>query len=415
MPWPNEPVGHTLRNDWNCDVLSGSGWADAYNGASLMSLVDNQNGPESSPSALQGRFPVGHPGGNGVGNFFHNSAAAVEMWYGHWVKHSNPFQQHPDGDKICYYVAQNGNQHPFYSLWRGNRIDLVLQGPVAVDNRHIPGVAFAGTCILVGSVSNWAKGVWKRLEVFLRESSSFTAQNGVARWWVDGVLVGQYTNLNTDQVGGFTGAIMNPVYGGGTQVTKTQEDFIWYDHVRITGGASSSGGGGGTPPVLLPPPGNLYPYNITLPFGTIPFSWGSVGGASAYSLRVHIQGRPYEPMTVPLNYLFFGDVVGTTQAIAVPASTSLDWWIHTKNSAGDIGGSNGAVFSTTAAPIPPVEPPVEPPPVEPPPVLPPPVTPPPLPPPVVLAPPSVLGIVTTTTLTGQSRLNPYKKEFDFYG
>lgn len=236
--WPNEPATTTLATEWSFALPFPTGWADEYNGSSLMSLVTNQNGPQSPPSALQGFFPIGHPGGNGVGNFSYNMSGKRSMYVGMWVKHSSPFQQHPDGDKICYYTAQNGNQHPGYTLMRGSRIDYVVQYDGTIDNRQlVPGFPFLGTVIVTSNVSNWVLGQWNRLEVYLRESTTTTSQDGIVRWWTNGQLCNSFTNVNTAQFGGYTGVHINPVYGGGTQVTKTENDFIWYDHVRITGGS----------------------------------------------------------------------------------------------------------------------------------------------------------------------------------
>jgi hypothetical protein len=253
-PFPNAPLGHALKSDWGFPTLAGSGWVDAYNGASLHTHVSNQDGPVSAPTALRARFPVGHPGGNGTGNVGFIFTATREMYVGYYFKIGAPFQLHPTAQKLVYFHSNFQNAHPFYAMIAGfggsgnaqvnvgtnMRMDLALQGDSSVNNQHLHGAGgffpFPGSGTLLGTSSNVQVGVWVRHEVFLRESSSLTSRDGIARWWVNGVQVGNFTNINTQQNGGFMGCIINPVYGGGSQVTKTQEDNIYYDHFHLRGG-----------------------------------------------------------------------------------------------------------------------------------------------------------------------------------
>ncbi len=52
------------------------------------------------------------------------------------------------------------------------------------------------------------------------------------KWWLDGVLQGNFTNVNypADAFDEFKFA---PTWGG-TGGTKNEQDYFWFDHVRIT-------------------------------------------------------------------------------------------------------------------------------------------------------------------------------------
>jgi len=53
------------------------------------------------------------------------------------------------------------------------------------------------------------------------------------RWWVDGVLRGEYLNLSC-MGSGLQWAEIAPTFGG-LGDTKQQNDYIRYDHVYISG------------------------------------------------------------------------------------------------------------------------------------------------------------------------------------
>jgi hypothetical protein len=76
---------------------------------------------------------------------------------------------------------------------------------------------------------------WHRIEVYCEFSSPAGASNGVLKWWIDGVLNGNYTtavfrNLGFDWFDHF------PIRGNfvsGT-TTWTATDYFWVDHTRIS-------------------------------------------------------------------------------------------------------------------------------------------------------------------------------------
>jgi hypothetical protein len=219
------------------------------------------------------------------------------MYVGYWVKCAAPFQLHYDAQKLVYYHGNFQNAHPFFSyldnfgtetvktLGQSVPLHMALQGDGSVDNRHLgSGFPFVGSGSLLASVTNvFIIGQWNRVESFMRESSTLTSRDGVCRVWVNGTQIMNYTNINTEQNGGFTGIIINPVYGGGTATSKAQEDYIYFGHARITMGSGGvinppvqSGllqGSRSTPPATL----NLSSEGVT--------DWVHVGRGTSASAR----------------------------------------------------------------------------------------------------------------------------------
>jgi hypothetical protein len=80
-----------------------------------------------------------------------------------------------------------------------------------IDNSHTCSLGLGLACYPnVGSGALTA-GVWYKIEVCIRASSSNTARDGVVKWWMNGNLVGSYTNIN---------------YGGGV-VNEWLENQTW--------------------------------------------------------------------------------------------------------------------------------------------------------------------------------------------
>jgi hypothetical protein len=62
--------------------------------------------------------------------------------------------------------------------------------------------------------------------------------NGIWKWWLDGVLIGDYENLtfiNNSKPSGFFGRHMDGVWGGGGGTAKTRTDHVWFDHMYLSG------------------------------------------------------------------------------------------------------------------------------------------------------------------------------------
>ncbi|HYU00593.1 MAG TPA: hypothetical protein VEK85_09470, partial [Gemmatimonadales bacterium] len=76
-------------------------------------------------------------------------------------------------------------------------------------------------------------GQWHRIEIYVKYSTGSNA-DGMVKWWVDGQLNGQYTNLKMVQDGGFNRVSFSPTYGGAGGDAKSQADYFWFDHTHLS-------------------------------------------------------------------------------------------------------------------------------------------------------------------------------------
>jgi hypothetical protein len=76
-------------------------------------------------------------------------------------------------------------------------------------------------------------GAWHRIEWYVRYSTTATSRDGVVRWWLDGILQGQNTDLQMPGDEGFGEYTIRPVWGGVGHI-KTETDRYWYGDVHVS-------------------------------------------------------------------------------------------------------------------------------------------------------------------------------------
>jgi hypothetical protein len=239
--WPNEPAGFSLISDYDFgapvpatnrgDPLGTSGWQVWRNTAGRGTLAVDDAAPLSAPDAFQFLYPIGFPSGQEPAMVEYVFRPRVqELYWGFWWKPSNPFQSDWSGvNKIAFVWTPSGSTDLLYfdlspDPWRIRAMDdLFAGGGPDAGKRNEPNVTT--TVIRLGQ--------WHRIEIYVKYSTGSNA-NGIVRWWVDGVLNGNYTNLKMVQDGGFDHVQFAPTFGGNTGDVKTENDYYWLDHVRIS-------------------------------------------------------------------------------------------------------------------------------------------------------------------------------------
>jgi hypothetical protein len=225
--WPNEPAGLTVLSDYSftdpipltsADVAipGGSGWMSIYNGNGYVSLVSDPTAPLSPASVLQIKYPTGFVAGSAPGTLYRNLPSPTQLYVGFWWKPSAPWQGEPSNvNKIAFWWAGSGE------------MPLVMYGPPGGPYELKFEPEFGTTTWLSPTVHvPVTLGVWHRVESFM------DTQAGIVRWWLDGQLIGDQTFALPP--GGFSMFQFSPTWGGGGTV-KTETDYFWFDHVRISG------------------------------------------------------------------------------------------------------------------------------------------------------------------------------------
>ena len=80
-------------------------------------------------------------------------------------------------------------------------------------------------------------GTWHQFETYMK-LNTIGQSNGIWKWWLDGVLIGDYENMqfiNSSQSSGFWGRSMDLVWGGQGGTAKTRTDYVWFDHMYMSG------------------------------------------------------------------------------------------------------------------------------------------------------------------------------------
>jgi len=216
--WPNEPAGLTPITDWSFSALSGSGWS-GWGGT----LGVDPTAPASPPSNWEVLFPIGFVAGNSPGQRnFGFAPLPTELFIGVWWKPSNPWQYQSVGDKIFYVTDITGGGSGLFFLQQGGAPhNLTVTTQTGAENRNLATVAQTPITL----------GVWHRIEMYLTWSTTGT---GIVRWWVDGILQGNVTDVRWQNGTGFATMHMDPVWGG-IGGTKAENDYFWYDHVYLSG------------------------------------------------------------------------------------------------------------------------------------------------------------------------------------
>jgi len=335
--FPNEPTGATVLLDTDFSNLTGL--SDDYHS----SIPDTDTtAPVSPPNVIRSTIHAGQNYG-GMQLRYSSGTAYNDMFVG-LIWRTNPeFQGRQVANKLFFVrgPAYNG----FFGLMGGpgggndvGKPFYLMFGPNSggIDNT----VAFGGDGFTafpnVGNGQTVPSGNWFKLEVYIKGSTSPTSRDGIVRWWVNGALAGNYTNVNYAS-SGLNEWIWSETWDGTVNPVPSVDWSHYLDQLHISTGGTGAGGvppTGGTPQVLSAPP-NLYPNGITLPYGPVTFQWDAVPGAAQYALRVHKYGTTYDVMT------FLGNVPSNTYTLTLDPSTSYDWWVHAVDGSGNLSPSNG--------------------------------------------------------------------------
>jgi len=90
-----------------------------------------------------------------------------------------------------FYVNKRGAAYPdpnFQILFSHNSGHL--------DNSHACSLDLGLSCLPNVSDPNLVPDTWYTVEAYIIASSCKTCRNATVRWWINGALVGNYTNLN---------------------------------------------------------------------------------------------------------------------------------------------------------------------------------------------------------------------------
>ena len=203
--WANEPSGATRV--LNCpmsaaDCVGGvvrGTWLDVYHN---LTYFDPGNAPLSP--LIVARASLIYPNTTGGGELgWWDNQADRGLYMGVYFRFTAGGSSIPGFTKL-FFLRNNAN------LAEGSRTNgvFLIGGRDAVTRQLVFGINTGGLnnshvcggggelCYPNVSSGNFTIGQWVKLEAIVCASTTTTAQNGTARWWINGVEAGRYTNLN---------------------------------------------------------------------------------------------------------------------------------------------------------------------------------------------------------------------------
>jgi hypothetical protein len=226
--WPNEPTGFVQVNDQPWNLLTGNGWNYLRRSASKNpDIVTESAAPLSPSNILRMIFTTDMGSNHEPGVHWLGLSGIKEIYTGWWIKVSPNWQCSPAGcGKMTFLFAPSGANvyttllNPDASQGPPFRVGLRPQWG-GYDLNLLPNVATT----LIGP------GDWHRIEFYYKwETTPGVSGDGIIRWWVDGVLNGNHTNIRYPADNGFTEFQYAPTL----QNPPTAEMYLYLDHTRVS-------------------------------------------------------------------------------------------------------------------------------------------------------------------------------------
>lgn len=230
---PNEPPGLTQLSDRPFNAKVEAGWNDR--GDASFHIVADPTAPQSLPTIGEATFPLGFAGGRGpIQTDFLTTTTPGRLYLAFWLKLSNNWDGHSSYVNKVLHIWINGS----------NRVYLTLTG---IDTLPFtPRIALQGVNESPisrnlgpnkGNQGKIFRGRWHLWEVELKANTLGQA-DGIARWWLDGVAMGEYTDINYLPANApkdwWETVSWNPTWGGAGDIVPSTQ-YMWIDHIYVAG------------------------------------------------------------------------------------------------------------------------------------------------------------------------------------
>lgn len=236
---PNKPAGMTTITDERWDALpnplggADQGWGYWGSLANLTTIQD-VNAPHSAPNVLRIKWPQGSPGGSGtVGIAATTSVSYKTIYHCFWMKVASGFTMNGNvgmkwGFSQTAYAGTPNYSH-YYIMGFGG-----TDGYMGVD------LEGSGLNRNTGTSFKWTQNYdrWHQVEVLTVAETSQSGSDGIIRFWIDGNLDYQITNVRffQPQVApiGWRDFNINGTYGGGLNPVP-YDMYVFLDNYFIAG------------------------------------------------------------------------------------------------------------------------------------------------------------------------------------
>lgn len=257
--WPNEPAGSQMLFDCGFTHPTCNGQLqDPYNtantlpsppSANTLSVVSDGTAPFSATSVL--RSMGNASAGNGGTELHYIAPSAIrEIYVGFWWRTNPEFTGNTVNANKTFFIrgTQGGQNGVFYLRTNpGQPKVLYWSTQLAYNLNQCFGAPDQDHCYPNVTTTPIVPGTWYRVEVYMKASTCPTCRDGAVRWWINGVLNGNYSNFAY-------GPLVNEWVwsetwdgaGNGNGFTTNPSHYI--DHLHISVPNCGSGCGGGVTP-----------------------------------------------------------------------------------------------------------------------------------------------------------------------
>lgn len=204
----HEPAGYAAVTNRLFTDLGDAGWG--YNESSHFSIVEDASTPGGCCTAAEVRFPRGWKGGTSPMVSWHDGPQSEEIYISFHLKLSENWQGHDSGVNKLGFVWIHDNAAVYFSA-QGTG-DGTIRPRIRLQD--VPD----GARNLEPNVSDAVveRGQWHRWEIQL-VSNTPGSPDGIARIWLDGVLVSDHTDVRysgASQANVWQHVFWYPVWGG---------------------------------------------------------------------------------------------------------------------------------------------------------------------------------------------------------
>lgn len=257
--WTNEPAGSTVLLDCGFDTPTcGGRLVDPYNTAGGTLTVQQDSSAPLSPSNVVRSTEDYRTGNGGTELHYFAPSRITEIYVGFWWRTNPEFTGNgPNANKTFFIRGTQGGQNGVFYLRTNPGDPKVLYWSTQLANNlnQCFGAPDQDACWPNVNTTPIIPGTWYKVEVYMKASTCATCRNGAVRWWINGVLNGNYSNFAYGPlVDEWLWSETWDGAGNGSGFTSNPAHFI--DHLHISAPNCPSGGCGGTTP---PPPSNPPP------------------------------------------------------------------------------------------------------------------------------------------------------------
>jgi hypothetical protein len=224
--WPNEPSGFSALSDQPWTSMTAAGWNYLRRSSSKDDTIMSDPATPLSPSQLlRIIFTPDMPRDTGPSvHWIGLPSRPREMFTGWWMKLSPNWSASPaGGGKITFAWATNG-QGQVYSNIGGS----AAPHRININTEWAPyGQKFWEPNVTTTPITY---SQWYRIEWYLKWESTPGASDGVMKWWVNGVLNGDYRNVRFP-----TNCCFEQFeYAPTRQNSPLSEEYMFIDHTRVS-------------------------------------------------------------------------------------------------------------------------------------------------------------------------------------